>query len=237
MRARALIGLAVALLVLFALSEVALPALVASRVEASVKEALGGAAAEVRARVSGRPALAMLFGRYRDVSIEVEGMHAAGLRLAQVTLSAPRVTLPVGRLPVYEDEWAIALDGATVEAVITEADVNAYLAASRTATSGASVEFTQGRAVMTAPLHFAGNEMLLTTEGDMALAENGRLLEYDMKSVTIDGKAIPALLVDIASEVVTVGVDLSGLPLGIRASSVNVVDNALLLSGRIAQGV
>ncbi|OPZ61370.1 MAG: hypothetical protein BWY85_02412 [Firmicutes bacterium ADurb.Bin506] len=79
--------------------------------------------------------------------------------------------------------------------------------------------------------------MQLTTEGVMKLTRNGRMLEYEMESVTIDDKAIPAFLVDIASEVVTVGVDLSGLPLGIRASSVSVVDNALLLSGRISQGV
>jgi hypothetical protein len=237
MRGRASAGLVMAVIVLVALSEVVLPTLVASQVEASVSEALGGAATRVQARVSGRPALAMLFGRFRDVRLEVEGMHAAGLRLAQVTLTAPEVTLPVGKLPATEDEWAIALDGATVEALITEADVNAYLVASRTAASGADVEFAPGRAVMTAPLTIAGNDVQLTTEGVMKLTRNGRMLEYEMESVTIDDKAIPAFLVDIASEVVTVGVDLSGLPLGIRASSVSVVDNALLLSGRISQGV
>ncbi len=236
MRTRTLIGLAALAVVLFVVSEVALPALVSSQVEDSVRQALGEGAGQVRANVSGRPALAMLFGRYRNVRIETEGLHAGGLRLARVTLTATDVTLQGGKLPGSEAEWARTLDGATVDAVITEADVNAYLVASRTAASGARVELSQGRAVVTSPLPIAGNDVLITTEGTMALTGGGRTLEYNMESVTVDGRTIPAFLVDIASEVVTVGVDLSGLPLGIRVSSVNVVDNAVLLSGRIAQG-
>ena len=58
-----------------------------------------------------------------------------------------------------------------------------------------------------------------------------------MDSVTVDDKQIPAFLVSLATDIVTVGVDLSRLPLGIVARSVEVMEGAVKLTGRTSQGV
>lgn len=236
MRLRRMALLIVVLLLALGLSEALLPWLVSSRVEESLEQALGGDV-DVTASVTGRPALAMLLGRYTDVRVTLQGVHAAGLRIDQLTLRSDQLTLPGGRLPESEAEWARALGGSTVEAVITQNDVNAYLVASRSSAADARVQLRPGRAMVTSPLKFAGSEMLVTAEGEMVLSNNGRLLDNRVDSVTVDDKQIPAFLVSLATDIVTVGVDLSRLPLGIVARSVEVMEGAVKLTGRTSQGV
>lgn len=233
MKRTAIIAAIVAALA-FGLSQALIPPLIGAKVADSLERALGNGA-EATATVSSRPALRMLLGEFDSVRVTVRNLLAGDLRFGTVTLSAHDVRVPLDKLPDSELGWTRVLGQARIEAVLREADINAFLALSRGEGSRLRVRLEPGHAVVTAEVGLMGREFVLEADGAMNLHGADRLA-YDVESLKVDGQSVPGFLVDLATKAVSIGIDISHLPLGIQVTAVGVEEGVVLLTGHTSGG-
>lgn len=231
---RAAIIAAIVAALAFGLSQALIPPLIGAKVADSLERALGNGA-EATARVSSRPALRMLFGEFDSVRVAVRNLLAGDLRFDTATLSTADVSIPLYKLPDSELGWTRILGQAKIEAVLMEADINAFLALSRGEGSRLRVQLEPGHAIVAAEVVFMGREFALEADGAIDLRGADRLV-YDVESLKVDGQSLPGFLVDLATKAVSIGIDISRLPLGIQVTAIGVEEGVILLTGHTSGG-
>lgn len=177
--------------------------------------------------VGGFPVIVdILRGRISRVSFSASGATIEGLAIDDIVVVLTDVGAKGGFL--HGAPPAISVAEGTVTGRISQASVNAYLAAH---SQNATLTFHDGTVVARTTRVFLGARRELVARG--TIAREGSSLVFRPSSVTVDGRAPPFGTEALAKQKATVSVALPSLPGGISSYRVAAVEGALTVTAAL----
>lgn len=213
-RSRLLLWLSIILVVLGIVAALVIPAILSWRLESALAESLGG---RVRVRVVGVP-WRLLAGSFDRLEVEARGAVINRLPVDRLTLrlSDARVDLP---LLFRENRLMLrSASGGEGTVTLTRENVEQYLAAAKSVQS-ATVSLEQGLVTIEGNVRVGELDLRARLVGRLVIA-SPRTVDLHVQELTVSGVEIPREVGDLLVASINPLINLEGLPVPARVSSV-----------------
>jgi hypothetical protein len=209
------------------LTQASIPYLLAGVVESGLRSIMPEAE-EIRARLRGFPALAMLMGHVSHLEVWIKRVPVSGLWLEEVYLFGRDVQLNL-KILNEKNSHILHRGELTVEAVITEKSLGEYLSDRFTWLYQPKVDFyPPDTAEISCQVYFLGEYFPLKVKGSIT-TEEGRWLKYRPLEIAVVGWELPESLIQFFSEELTFRIDMSDGRYPLRIDRSVIQDDRLLV--------
>lgn len=222
------------LLLIVAVSEAALPSVVARRIERAVASGFTHVDS-VAARASAFPAVRTLLGQLDRLDLEIRGARLAGVRVDSINVHSTDVSATLSDFAPGSLRWARALGNSEVVGYISDVDINEYLSGRNDALRAFRVTFTDGLVRLDGTVSLAGLDVSVGSRGHLVIV-NGNRLVYAVDELSVERSQLPGFLFDMLEGRIELGVDLSGLPFGISLEGMRIESGVVCVYGTTGEG-
>lgn len=221
--------LVIASLLLLVISQLLLPGYFSQRLETGLKQEFKSSR-HLQAEINSFPALLMLTGHFGSVNLEGEGLVVDGLKIAKLRAEFADVKLkPTGE---QGNKWQLSSgQNRALNLVFNEADLEDYLAKQLDSIKNLTLNLGPQQTVLSGVFKLLGNQIELKLAGKFQLKNNRKLI-FIPEDLMVADLLIHEKIVQQLTKKIDFSLDLTQLPIPLRAEKVKVKkDKLLILSG------
>lgn len=226
---KTLLSIIIVVLLIFIGTQVYVPAYMEARLAESLRTATGIPSLNVNVRTF--PAVRLLTGTVEHMTVAAADVVVDGLRIESLQLEAENVRVGVGALLIGRSPSVRVGGASTVRLTVTDESLTEYANAVPEMPPGVHIDISERGVELQGRVALLGSAIDATIVGRFQPVDE-TAIQFVPDDVAVEGQALPAFLVAVIRELVSVQVDLADGPLPIAVDDVIHEPERLVVVGR-----